>query len=175
MKEFATGKLHGNAPRACAINHIEQRPECLLLAQCGHSTTEFRCPLSGVKRTCAETSFYGGGAAQWRPRLSFGCVPTHPWRYASMSAFDPKRTMAFPLCCDAQQWPLRMAMTLMPVKLPPGRFRFSTRPSKLRDLSSQTCGISRRFMGSSQPSPGREEATEISRRSAAERPIGAPA
>ena len=24
---------------------------CLLMAQSGHSTTEFRCPLSGVKRT----------------------------------------------------------------------------------------------------------------------------
>src|SRR5262249_46498295 len=38
----------------------------LLLALSGHSTTEFRCPLLGVKRAS------GGGA--------------------SMSAFDPKRT-----------------------------------------------------------------------------------
>ena len=38
------------------------------MAQSGHSTTEFQCPLSGVKRT-------------WGRR-------------ASMSAFDPKRTFA---------------------------------------------------------------------------------
>src|SRR6516165_7762514 len=42
--------------------------ECPLLAQSGHSTTEFRCPLLGVKRTCKVSG--------------------------SMSAFDPKRTWA---------------------------------------------------------------------------------
>ena len=40
--------------------------ECPLLAQSGHSTTELRCPLSGVKRTFLERT--------------------------SMSAIDPKRT-----------------------------------------------------------------------------------
>ena len=43
----------------------------------GHSTTEFRCPLLGVKRTL------------------HGLV--------AMSAFDPKRTLGDPVCCDAQQ------------------------------------------------------------------------
>src|SRR5262249_45465653 len=48
----------------------------LLLAQSGHSTTQFRCPLSGVKQTLRK-----------RPL---------------MSAFDPKRTLAFQNCCDAR-------------------------------------------------------------------------
>src|SRR6516162_9061370 len=41
---------------------------CPLLAQSGHFTTEFQCPLSGVKRTSSES--------------------------ASMSANDPKRSWA---------------------------------------------------------------------------------
>src|SRR6516165_4428198 len=49
---------------------------CLLLAR-GHSTTEFQCPLSGVKRT------------------SRGRTP--------MSAFDPKRTFCPGICCRAKR------------------------------------------------------------------------
>src|SRR5262249_36194303 len=45
---------------------LQRHVECLLLAQSGHSVTEFRCPLLGVKRTLIGS--------------------------ASMSAFDPKRT-----------------------------------------------------------------------------------
>src|SRR6516164_9831366 len=47
-------------------NHIEQRPECLLLAQSGQANPSQQCPLSGVKRTLVKD--------------------------AAMSAFDPKRT-----------------------------------------------------------------------------------
>src|SRR5262249_15716187 len=39
----------------------DNRPECLLLAQSGHSTTEFRCPLLGVKRTSINTERPGLG------------------------------------------------------------------------------------------------------------------
>ena len=49
--------------------------ECPLLAQSGHSATEFQCPLLGVKRT----------------------LPKRP----PMSAFDPKRTWAARDCCRA--------------------------------------------------------------------------
>src|SRR6516225_9263022 len=45
---------------------LEFHCKCPLLAQSGHSTTEFQCPLLGVKRTFS--------------------------RSAVMSAFDPKRT-----------------------------------------------------------------------------------
>ena len=48
----------------------------LLLAQSGYFATEFRCPLLGVKRTLCGR--------------------------AAMSAFDPKRTSAIGICCDAQ-------------------------------------------------------------------------
>src|SRR6516165_1313342 len=47
-----------------------------LMAQSGHRCGALECPLSGVKRT-------SGGRA-------------------SMSAFDPKRTSAARICCDAQ-------------------------------------------------------------------------
>jgi len=50
-----------------------------LLAQGGHSATEFQCPLSGVKRTLRG--------------------------HAPMSAFDPKRTSAAQNWCRAN-WPL---------------------------------------------------------------------
>src|SRR6516165_1424549 len=56
---------------------IQTALECLLLAQSGHFTTEFRCPLLGVKRT-------------WR-------------RPSPRSAFDPKRTSGARFCCDAQR------------------------------------------------------------------------
>src|SRR6516165_342165 len=59
-----------------AINHNEQPLECPLLAQSRHPASEFRCPLLGVKRTSVATS--------------------------PMSAFDPKRTLAVKICCDAQ-------------------------------------------------------------------------
>ena len=53
---------------ATADNDVLRRSaECLLLAQSGHSTVEFRCPLLGVKRTLTG-----------RP---------------SVSASDPKRTV----------------------------------------------------------------------------------
>jgi hypothetical protein len=51
----------------------------LLLAQSGHFTAESQCPLLGVKRTFRQL--------------------------ASMSAFDPKRTFAAPVCCDATKPP----------------------------------------------------------------------
>ena len=51
-------------------------PECPLLAQRGHANDPQRCPLLGVKRTSVATS--------------------------PMSAFDPKRTLAVKICCDAQ-------------------------------------------------------------------------
>src|SRR6516165_7197785 len=48
------GSFTGDAPRTWhplpTNNNIEKRPECLLLAQSGHRTAEFRCPLLGVKR-----------------------------------------------------------------------------------------------------------------------------
>src|SRR6516165_2279137 len=47
-----------------------------LLAQSRHSTTEFQCPLLGVKRTLA--------------------------RLPPMSAFDPKRTFGPEDCCHAK-------------------------------------------------------------------------
>jgi len=50
-QKFATGGLHGDTPQTCAINHIEQRPDCLLLAQIGQPSRAQQCPLSGVKRT----------------------------------------------------------------------------------------------------------------------------
>jgi hypothetical protein len=50
-----------------SINHIQQPPECPLLAQSGHHAAEFQCLLWGVKRTL--------------------CGPH------AMSAFDPKRTL----------------------------------------------------------------------------------
>ena len=52
---------------------------CPLLAQSGHSTTEFQCPLLGVKRTSEEC--------------------------AAMSAFDPKRTLTAQDCCRAKITP----------------------------------------------------------------------
>src|SRR6516164_8561125 len=52
--------------------------QCPLLAQSGHSTTEFRCLLLGVKRTLV------GGAA--------------------MSAFDPKRTLVSPKSRNERLW-----------------------------------------------------------------------
>src|SRR6516164_8635005 len=55
MKEFATGKLHGNTPRACAINHIEQWPGCPLLAVVS----------SGRRNTFSQTQemeWIGGGS-----------------------------------------------------------------------------------------------------------------
>src|SRR5215469_3006566 len=54
---------------ACEMRVVE----CPLLAQSGHSTTEFQCPLLGVKRTFLEL--------------------------VSMSAFDPKRTSADVATC----------------------------------------------------------------------------
>jgi hypothetical protein len=42
---------------------------CLLLAQSGNFSIEFRCPLLGVKRTCAATSQFAGWtlASRWFP------------------------------------------------------------------------------------------------------------
>src|SRR5262249_25673490 len=58
MEKSATRKFHGDASASApTINHIEQWPECPLVAQSGHSTTKFRCPLWGVKRTCCDVRF----------------------------------------------------------------------------------------------------------------------
>ena len=56
---------------SCMLHRVS-----LLLAQSGHSTVEFRCPLLGVKRTLPEP--------------------------APMSAFDPKRTFGPEDCCHAK-------------------------------------------------------------------------
>src|SRR5262249_8748543 len=55
---------------------IERTSQCLLLAQSRHSTTEFQCPLLGVKRTFIQP--------------------------ASMSAIDPKRTFDPEGRCNAK-------------------------------------------------------------------------
>src|SRR6516164_2776127 len=55
-QELSAGKCHGmpyeleQLPRH-AINHIQQPPECPLLAQSGHRDPLNQCPLLGVKRT----------------------------------------------------------------------------------------------------------------------------
>src|SRR3974377_1228421 len=36
--------------------HASRAPQCSLMAQSGHSTTEFRCPLLGVKQTLVKLS-----------------------------------------------------------------------------------------------------------------------
>ena len=56
--------------------HLQRHVECPLLAQSGHSVTEFRCPLLGVKQTLR------------------GRTP--------MSASDPKRTFGPEDCCHVK-------------------------------------------------------------------------
>jgi len=48
---------------------------CLLLAQSGHHTTEFRCPLLGVKRTLRPAVLNGAIMVPASVRLPL-CVPT---------------------------------------------------------------------------------------------------
>jgi hypothetical protein len=60
-----------------AINHIQQPPECPLLAFSGHHSRTHQCPLLGVKRTL-----------QIRP---------------VMSAFDPKRKSSLQFFWNGQE------------------------------------------------------------------------